>query len=312
MGLLLAAGALDEQVRGLTGRAALAQPQRVLTAGRLDAAVHVVQPREVVEVAALAGEHEPGRHRSRPAVAVAAAAVRRSGPARAARGRSADRTARSRPGRAGCTGYRSSAASAGTAGPAPRSWPSPRTGRRSRACTAASAASPPAARAAPAPRPAAAPRVTIERVGQLPVVQPGDHDREVRQVGYRAHAVGVQQLIRPQFTHPQRLVGHGRHPHSSAGPRSAGAVAASNGGGPRWRRRCRPHGQAAAGSPGRRCAARSGRSSAATGLPPVAAAARPRHRRRRPGGRRPAAGRAPCVPCSTGPAGRRAGARPRC
>ena len=49
----LAARAVHEQVRGLPGGAALAQPQRVLPASGSCAAVHVVQPGEVVQVAAL-------------------------------------------------------------------------------------------------------------------------------------------------------------------------------------------------------------------------------------------------------------------
>ena len=156
------------------------------------AVVHVVQPREVVQVAALAGEHEPGGHRGRPAVAVAAAAVHVADPLRPPRVGQQRRTARSRPGPAGCSGYRSSAASAETAAPAHRPLPTRRTGRGSPACTAACAASRPAGRAAPAPRRAAAAPSRSCDVAQIPVVQPGDDHGQVRQVGDGTDAVGVQ------------------------------------------------------------------------------------------------------------------------
>ena len=72
--------------------------------------------------------------------------------------------------------------------------------------------------------------VTIERVAQLPVVQPGDHHGQVGQIGHRAHAVGMQQLVRPQLTDPQRLASHRNHPPPAACSASAGTCAGSNGG----------------------------------------------------------------------------------
>jgi len=183
--------------RSLSRRCAHRRPARC----RVD----VIQPREVVEVAAFAGDHEPGRHCGRPVVAVTAAAVDVSDPL-GRQGRSAGRTACSRPGEPVAPGI-------GAAQPS-REQPDrhpilaqSRTGRSFRAYKAASAASPPAARAGPAPRPGDALRHDEELASSSHPA--GYHDRQVGQVGYRTYPVGMQQLIRPQFSHPQHLASHG-------------------------------------------------------------------------------------------------------
>ena len=190
----------------------------MLTAGRLDAAVDVVQPREVVEVAAFAGEHEPGGHRGRPVVAVAAAAVDVADPlGTPGVGQQVEQPA--------LDWGEPVAPGIGAAQPAreqPDRHPDPGPVPERVGAFGLIRRRPQRLHLRPElrlHRGQETPFRHDKRVGQLPVVQPGYHHREVGQVGYRAHPVGMQQLIRPQFAHPQHLVSHGRHPHLATGPR---------------------------------------------------------------------------------------------
>ncbi len=177
-------------VRRLAGGAELEQLQRALAGGRPP--MDELEPREVVQVAVLAGHEEAGRHHGGGLPALRAVGVdvaRLVGPVRVAFQR---RTGRCPAGPAG--GTRGRPSSGGTGRPGCRPAPPRRTGRQGcfplgrRAARAAPAPAGPVCRA---PRPAAAPRRSPrDRRVALPVLQAHDHHRQVGQVDDRPDAEG--------------------------------------------------------------------------------------------------------------------------
>jgi len=198
---------------------------------------------------ALRGEHD-GRQRGRPAIDVPRSLRRAASRSGRQGSRSQVSTVCSRLGRAGCTGYRSSAATRENSRPAHRTCQS-RTGRKLGGGKAVSQR-PPEARAG---RTAARRRPPYDRSWPAPIASPAHTVR----LGSRATAPTVGMRVDPpRSTNPRHRASNGGHHNCRHGPPpSDGAVDASNGGGTKGRRHCRPNASSSSLIPCRRCAAHS-------------------------------------------------------